>query len=964
MYCPLKVTTDYSLLHSLVKIKDLIEVLKQLDIKSCAICDTNLYGSLDFYYSLKKNNIRPIIGLEVSISDKPVYLYAKNYNGYKHLLKINTLKQKKDLDFKSILNDNIKIIIPYISKDLYENKDNIFLGYSKDTEKYELLEISKNIVFVNDVLCLKDKDTKYIGYLELIKDGKTIKELDKKISNNYLINPNDLNKEDILSTMEFISNINIEIPENNKYIPKYYKCPKDSTKYLANLAVMGLKKRLNNEIPIEYKNRLKYELDVINKMGFVDYFLIVYDYVLYAKKNNILVGPGRGSAAGSLVSYCLGITEIDPLKYNLLFERFLNPDRITMPDIDIDFDYSKRNIVIDYVKKTYGNDKVAPIITFGTLASKQVLRDLGKVLEYDSKLIDKFVNVIDAKLSLKDNYNRDVVKKFISNYPNLKELYKICFIFEGLKRHISTHAAGIVISSISLDDIIPVYVENDNDIMCGITMEYLESIGLLKMDFLALRNLTIINNVLELIKDKQDIRLNEISLDDKKVYELFSKGLTEGIFQFESAGMKNLIMKFKPTCFADLVACIAIFRPGPMENIDTFIRRKNNQEKVAYLNDDLKEILSPTWGIIIYQEQIMQILVKMANFSYSEADNIRRAMSKKKKNIIEEYKEKFINNSVSNGYSYDNASKVYELILKFANYGFNKAHSVSYSLIAYQMAYLKVYYPEYFICNLLNMSIGSEIKTKEYLDEAKINGLKLLKPNINESGLNYLIKDKSILLPISIVKNLGENICKEIILERDTNGEYKDYLDFIARTYKLGVNKLVLESLINAGALDCFDLNKNTMLESITIAINYATLAADLDNDLVMKPEITRVEELDEDVIRQNEYDVLGFYLTNHPASKFQDGVVKSKDVSNYFDKTINIIGLIEKIKSIKTKKNEDMAFITISDEYGNIDLTLFPKQYNMAAMLKKGNIVKVLGKVTKRFANYSVSVFNIEKVS
>ena len=964
MYCPLKVTTDYSLLHSLVKIKDLISVLNKYDIKSCAICDTNLYGALDFYYSLKKNNIKPVIGLEVRINDKPVYLYAINYTGYRHLLKINTLSQKKIISFDNIINDNIKIIIPYQSKELYQNKNNIYLGYSKDTEKYELNELSNNLIFINEVLCLKDSDMKYIGYLDLIKDGKTIKEIDNNYTNCSLINPNDLSKEDVLSTIEFISDINIEIPTNNKYIPKYYKITDDSYKYLSNLAIAGLKKRLNNIISDDYKKRLTYELDVIKKMGFVDYFLIVYDYVLYAKKNHILVGPGRGSAAGSLVSYCLGITEIDPLKYDLLFERFLNPDRITMPDIDIDFDYSKRNMVIDYVKSSYGKDKVAPIITFGTLASKQVLRDLGKVLEYDSNLIDKFVNVIDAKLSLKDNYNRDVIKKFLSNYPKLKELYKICFTFEGLKRHISTHAAGIVISSVSLDDLIPIYVLNDDNIMCGITMEYLESIGLLKMDFLALRNLTIINNVLELIKSKEEIKLNEISLEDNKVYELFQKGLTEGIFQFESSGMKNLITKFKPTCFADLVACIAIFRPGPMENIDNFIRRKNKEEKVTYLNEDLKEILKPTWGIIIYQEQIMQILVKMANFTYSEADNIRRAMSKKKKNIILEYKEKFINNSVANGYSRDNASKVYDLILKFANYGFNKAHSVSYSLIAYQMAYLKVYYPEYFICNLLNMSIGSEIKTKEYLDEAKINSLKLLKPDINNSTDNYLIKDKSILLPISIIKNLGDNICKEIINERDTNGLFKDYLDFVARTHKLGVNKLAIESLINAGSLDCFGLNKRTMKESLSIAINYATLVDDLDNDLVMKPEIINEEEDEEEVLRENEYNALGFYLTNHPASKFKDGVVKSKDVNNYFDKTINLIGLIERIKYIKTKKNEDMAFITVSDEYGNTDLTVFPKQYNMAATLKKGNVIKVLGKVTKRFANYSVSVFDIKKVS
>ena len=963
MYCPLKITTDYSILSSLVKVDDLINYLTKYEIKSCAICDTNLYGSLDFYFKLKKNDIKPIIGLEVSINDNPVYLYAKNINGYHHMLKLHTKMQKEALSFDELLNDNIKIIIPLESKSLFKKNDNIFLGYSSLEERKESLKITKQVVFVNNVLSLSKDDQKYISYLGLIKDGKTISDNDKTYENNYLIKAEDLSKEDILSTMEFSSDLNLEFDLKEKYIPNYYKCDGNSYEYLVSLAIKGLKKRLNNNVTNEYKERLKYELDVINKMGFVDYFLIVYDYVFYAKKHNILVGPGRGSAAGSLVSYSLGITEVDPLKYNLLFERFLNPDRITMPDIDIDFDYTKREEVIDYVKETYGKDKVAPIITFGTLASKQVIRDLGKVMEYDSSLIDKFVKVIDAHLSLKDNSKRDIVVKFLKNYPKLTNLYKLCFKFEGLKRHISTHAAGIVISSKSLDNIIPIYLE-DKEIISGITMEYLEDMGLLKMDFLALRNLTIINNVLELINNEEDFNLKNINYEDPKVYKLFELGLTEGIFQFESSGMKNLITKFKPKCFDDLVACIAIFRPGPMENIDTFIKRKENKEKVTYLNDDLKDILAPTWGIIIYQEQIMQILVKMASFTYAEADTIRRAMSKKKKKIIVEYQEKFISGSIKNGYSKQNAIDVYNLILKFANYGFNKAHSVSYSIIAYQMAYLKVYYKDYFICNLLNMSIGSEIKTKEYLDEAKKYDLKLLKPDINLSDDTYKIQNHQILLPLLIVKNVGQNIVLQILKEREENGIYKDFLDFVVRCYKLGVNKLVIESLINAGALDSFDLNRKTMKENISNAINYASLTLDSIDGLDLKPEINRCLEDDEDTIRTNEYNALGFYLTNHPASKFTSGVVKSKEIPKYFDKTVNLVGLIEKISKIKTKKNEDMAFITLSDEYGNIDLTIFPKEFHLLSDLNKGNMINALGKVTKRYANYSVSISKITKIS
>ena len=965
MYCPLKVTSDYSILKSLVKLKDLMKYLKVHNITSCALCDCNMFACLEFYKLAKENDIKPIFGLELLIDNKSIYVYAKNYVGYQLLLKLNTQKQISSISMEDIINDNLKIIIPFKSKELYLNKENIYLGYQNKTEREILQKISSKLVFVNDVRCLKINEQKYISYLSLIEEGKTLSSNENESSElNYLINPEDVFKEDALNTLEFIHDISVEFPKPDNYIPSYLNTKEESYNYLLNLTKKGLEKRLNNNVPEIYLNRLKYELNVITKMGFVDYFLIVYDYVRFAKKNNIFVGPGRGSAAGSLVSYCLGITGIDPIKYNLLFERFLNPERITMPDIDIDFEYTKRHLVIDYVKEKYGYDKVAPIITFGTLAAKQVLRDLGKVLMVDSKLIDKFVRVIDAKLTLKENYEREVVKKFLKNYPILLDLYKTCFHFEGLKRHISTHAAGVVISSIPLDEIIPIY-EDENGIMTGVTMEYLEDVGLLKMDFLALRNLTIISNVLELIKEKEELNLNTIPLDDAKVYKLFSDGKTDGVFQFESSGMKNLITKLKPRSFSDLVACIALFRPGPMENIDIFIKRKNGEEKIVYLNDALESILKETWGIIVYQEQIMQILVKMANFTYAEADNIRRAMSKKKKEVILASGERFISQSVANGFTKENAKEVFNLILKFANYGFNKAHSVSYSLIAYQMAYLKAYYPEYFIANLLNMSIGSEIKTKEYLDEAKINNLIINKIDINKSTLEYqILNNKNILLPILVVKNLGENAAIAIIDERNKNGEYKDFFDFVARTYSKGINKLILESLINAGALDRFNENKKTLRENIPLAINYASLITDLDESLVMKPEIEKYEEDDEETLRQNEYNTLGFYLTNHPASKYQDKqITKSDKIISNFDKNINVIGLIEKISNIKTKKNDDMCFITLSDELGKMNLTVFPKQMFQVTDLRKGNLVSVIGKVTKRYAEYSILVSQIKKI-
>ncbi|MBP5407614.1 MAG: DNA polymerase III subunit alpha, partial [Bacilli bacterium] len=553
------------------------------------------------------------------------------------------------------------------------------------------------------------------------------------------------------STEEFAELIDLEIPKNNRYIPHYDNKIKDSFVYLSSLCKKGLSKRLNNEMPDEYKKRLIMELNVIKDMGFVDYFLIVYDYVKFAKTHNILVGPGRGSAAGSLVSYCLGITNIDPIKYDLLFERFLNPERITMPDIDIDFEYTKRNQVIDYVKERYGETNVANIMTFGTLGARQVIRDVGKCLEVDPALIDKLSNLLDPKQSLKDNLSNKYVKELVENNSSIKKLYQVSYKLEGLKRHISTHAAGVVISSIPLDTVIPI-CKSEGDLLTGVTMEYLEELGLLKMDFLALRNLTIIQNVIELIEEEtgKKINLAGIPLDDKQTINIFKHVDTEGIFQYESSGMKNFLAKLQPDNFNDLIAAVALFRPGPMQNIDTFIRRKQGKEKIIYPDDSLKEILKDTYGIMIYQEQIMQVLVKMANYSFAEADNIRRAMSKKKKEVMEKEREIFVSKAMKNGYTKEKCEEVYDLIVKFANYGFNKAHSVSYALIGYQMAYLKANYSVYFIANLLNMSIGSDVKTKEYLDEAKSKDIKVFKPNINVSTDSYLIKDNALLLPLNV----------------------------------------------------------------------------------------------------------------------------------------------------------------------------------------------------------------------
>lgn len=961
MLVPLKVVSDYSILKSLIKIDELILYLKKHNISACALVDDNLFGSIEFFNKCIKNNIKPIIGLEVIINNYHLYLYAKNNMGYKTLIKINTLKQIKELDINDIDFTNLLVILPYNSKDLYSKIDNAYLGYETLKEREELKNITDKVVFVNEIKAYEEKDLIYLDYLNLIKNTVNIDALVNQNKFNYF--PENLvSKIDELTTNNFIKDICLDLNSNERYIPVYPNELNDSYQYLSNMANKGLKKRYNNNVPDKALERLNYELEIIKNMKFVDYFLIVYDYVLYAKKHNILVGPGRGSAAGSLVSYSLGITNVNPLDYDLLFERFLNPERVTMPDIDIDFEFTKRNLVIDYVKEKYGPDKVAPIITYGTLASKQVIRDVGKMFKIDSSLIDKFVREIDAKESLLNNSKKDVVKKFVINYPELKKVYKTALKFEGLKRHISTHAAGIVICSKKLDDLIPVYY-NNNELMTGYTMEYLEDLGLLKMDFLALKNLSIISNVLELVYINKGIKinLNNINLEDPLVYKLFQTKDTEGVFQFESTGMKNMLKKMRPNSFSDLVAAIALFRPGPMEYIDTYIRRKDGLEKVTYLDESLESILKDTYGIIIYQEQIMQILVKMANYTFAEADNVRRAMSKKKAEVLIKEKDNFITKSVLYGHDKEISLKVYEMILKFANYGFNKAHSVSYSLIGYQMAYLKTYFVTEFITNLLNMSIGSEEKTKEYMLLAKKKNLEFLPVDINYSENTYIVKERQILLPMNIIKNIGSVAINAILKERK-NGKYKDFFDFVARTYPLGVNKLMLENLIKAGAFTSFGYSKKALMNNIMIAINYATLINDLDENLVMKPDILNTEEYDSEEERNMEYQTLGFYLTNHPASKYTN-VVKIVETKEYFDKTIKMVVLIENIKRIKTKKNENMAFLTISDETGEITATLFSNSFNLLENCKEKDMVELVGRVMKRYDEYNINIINLTKL-
>ena len=934
---PLKITTEYSLLKSLIKLPDLISFLLENNIKECAICDENLNGFMDFYLKCKENNIKPIIGLDTVYESMHIYVYAKNYLGYQELLKIDYLKDNMNLSY--LENSNLLVIIPFKSIDIYEKlkyKDNVYIGFCNDIEKNNALLISDKIVYVDNVRCLFKKDISYLKYLKMLND-------------NFVYNDNAYYKtssfEDIQTTYEFSKQINLEIPFDRKYIPKYNNSD-NNYEYLKKLCILGLNKRFNGKVSNKYKERILYELDVINKMGFVDYFLIVYDYVLYAKKNDIFVGPGRGSAAGSLVSYSLGITNIDPIKYDLLFERFLNINRKKMPDIDIDFESDKRINMIEYVKNKYGFDKVAVGLTFNNYKAKLILRDLAKLLKVDSNVFDKFIKNINSSLSLKENYQNEKVKKYIEMYSELKNLYDISYHLEGLKKNTSTHAAGVIISSEKLGKIIPISNE-DGTLKTGIEMPYLEKIGLLKMDFLALEKLNIISKVSKKIKN---FNINNIPLDDKKTLKIFYDADTDDIFQFESSYAKSVLDKLKITSFNELIVSLALVRPGANKQIDEYL--KNKKEGIN-LTGDLNDILGSTYGTIIYQEQVMKIFEKVGGYSLFEADDIRVAISKKKEDIINAQHDKFVSGGIKNGYSKEFVEKLFNKIKEFGGYGFNKSHSVAYALVSYQMAYLKANYPKEFMFYLLenNKDIS---KCEKIFSSLKNSGYKLLKPNINYSIDKYAEKNGYILLPLNIIRGLNDDIISKIIRVRE-NG-FNDIFDFFVKTNSF-LNKETYLILIKSGALDIFKINKQTMIKNIDVILNYASIYS----DGLGKPILIKYPEYDDTTLREFEILSYGMYITNHPCSKYKD-VIKVENIKNYLFKNINMVLLIKSIRTIKDKNGGEMAFLECEDETGKVNLTMFSSLYAKNNDLKANELIIVNVKVSKRFDKLNVLVNNIKR--
>lgn len=1014
------VRSAYSLLNGTMSVQRVVEQAKKLGYKSIALTDVNtMFGTMEFVLACKKADIYPVVGLEIKVSYKdyvfPVLCLAKNDNGYKALLKlssfINTERKHIDIEqFSPYLNDIFYILfsdeslfdnallngneedILLLAQEVFNYIPNFVLGISKQEDKFVRNQNSKLKKALNQ-LSVFSCAIHRVYYAEADEDEnlRVLRAIDRQMvlsdrnlvleSYRYMLSQDEMldlyGIDDCKHTDIIVSQCNLKWENQKTFLPKF-DTPKHltSSQYLTQLCLAGLEKRLESDDKIGlYKSRLKSELDVIVSMQYEDYFLIVWDFIRFAKTQNIYVGPGRGSAAGSLVSYCLGITHVDPLQYDLLFERFLNPERISLPDIDTDFPDNRRDEVIQYVLQKYGKEHVAHISTFGTLAAKQVLRDVGRVMEISVRDLDAISKTIPSmlKITLNQAYSQSVrFKQIIDSDERYQKLFKIASSLEGLPRHISTHAAGIVMSSVNLAEVVPLIQIEADMLSTQYTMEYLESLGLIKMDFLGLRNLTIIDEVVQAIHRERNQSLNilKIPLDDEKTLSLIRSVDTVGIFQLESEGMKNLLRQMKSSRFEDIVATIALFRPGPMENIPEYIHAKENPKEIKYIVPELKPIVESTYGILIYQEQIMQVAQKMAGFSLAKADLLRKAMSKKNASELTKLEQAFVDGCIKNKYSESIAKEVYNLIFKFANYGFNKSHSVAYAMISYQMAYLKANYTDLFFIALLNSVIGSEGKTFEYLQETKNHNIKILGPSVNSSKDKYYLDNHSIRFPLQIIKGIGTVLCKEILNEQ-SNGKFVDYYDFIVRMNTRRISKSNFEALIDAGALDEFNLSRNTMKASLQDALNYADMIK-IEKNQQISIDTTLVKPLDLIMIKdqalervENERAVLGFYLSDHPLVhiKKKYNVLNSIALLNVSNSNQTFISMIKKVKQHRTKTGSLMAFIQVYDESGEMDCVLMPNLYQVISeQLKNGAIIRIEGVIEKENSCFVKKIDMIER--
>ena len=1027
----LHVHTEYSLLDGSSKIKEITSRAKELGMKSLAITDHGvMYGVIDFYKAAKEVGIKPILGCEVYVApgsrfDKQpgesesryyhLVLLAENNTGYKNLMKIVSrgftegfyYKPRVDYEVLEQFHEGIIALSAclagevqrYLARGMYEagceaakryegifGKGNFFLelqDHGIPEQKYvnpQLIRMSQelgiDLVCTNDVHYTYAQDADAHDILLCIQTGKKVTDENRMRYDGgqyYLKSPEEMAElfpyvpQALENTCKIAERCNVEIEFGVTKVP-HFEVPQgfDSWTYLNHLCNEGMKRRYP-DADEEKKKRLEYELSVIHKMGYVDYFLIVWDYINYAKTHGIAVGPGRGSAAGSIVSYCLGITDIDPIKYSLIFERFLNPERVSMPDIDVDFCYERRQEVIDYVVEKYGKDCVVQIVTLGTMAARAVIKDVGRVPDLPYAMVDNIAKMVPREIGI-------TIDKAIQENPDLRNAYENdaqvhdlidkSKRLEGLPRHASMHAAGVLISQKAVDEYVPVATGADGAVVAQFVMTTLEELGLLKMDFLGLRTLTVIQDAEKLARKKNpEFSIDNINYEDKNVYDMISTGKCEGIFQLESAGMKNFMKELKPQSIEDLIAGISLYRPGPMDFIPQYIKGKNNPGDITYDCPMLEPILKPTYGCIVYQEQVMQIVRDLAGYSLGRSDLVRRAMSKKKTSVMEKERQNFIYGNpeenvpgcISNGIDEKTANKIYDDMIDFAKYAFNKSHAACYAVVAYQTAYLKTYYPVEFMAALMTSVVDNTDKVAGYIYACRQMNIQMLPPDVNTSDMEFSVEDNAIRFGLSAVKSLGRPTIKAIIDERNKS-RFTSMQDFISRLYT-DLNKRTLENLIKSGAFDTFGNNRRQMMSVYARMLdNEAKQGKDAISgqmslfDLVDESEKSQFEikmpdvsEYTKEDILAFEKEVLGVYVSGHPLDEY--AAMWKKHISAMstdfelddetgepkvkVDSKATIGGMIM-AKSVKpTKTGQLMAYLTIEDLVGTVEVIVFPRTFS-----------------------------------
>ncbi|RHR44083.1 DNA polymerase III subunit alpha [Clostridiaceae bacterium AF18-31LB] len=1049
----LHVHTEYSLLDGSNKIKEYVARVKKLGMDSAAITDHGvMYGVIDFYKEAKAQGIKPILGCEVYVApgsrfDKEagnnedryyhLVLLAENNEGYQNLMKIVSIgfidgfyyKPRVDIETLETYHEGIIALsaclageIPrYIMRGMYEEacksalryqnifgKNNFFLelqdhGMPEQKQvNQSLLRMSREmgieLVATNDVHYTYAEDVKPHDILLCLQTGKRLSDEDRmryEGGQYFVKSPEEMATlfpyapEALENTYKIAQRCNVEIEFGVTKLPKY-DVPEGYTswEYLNKLCWDGFAERYLDDTG-KLRDQLTYELSIIQKMGYVDYFLIVWDFIKYSRDHGIAVGPGRGSAAGSLVSYTLGITNIDPAKYQLLFERFLNPERVSMPDIDVDFCFERRQEVIDYVVRKYGKDRVAQIVTFGTLAARGVLRDVGRVMDMPYAFVDSIAKMVPQELNITLDRALKTNPEFKTLYDTneqVKELVDMSMRLEGLPRHTSMHAAGVVISQKAVDEYVPLSRAQDGSLTTQFTMTTLEELGLLKMDFLGLRTLTVIQNAVRMAEQGHGCKIDvdHIDYNDKAVLDSLGTGKTDGVFQLESTGMKNFMKELKPQSLEDIIAGISLYRPGPMDFIPQYIRGKNHPETITYDCPELESILEPTYGCIVYQEQVMQIVQKLAGYTLGRADLVRRAMSKKKAAVMQQERQNFVYGNeaegvpgcISRGIPENVANKIYDDMIDFAKYAFNKSHAAAYAVVAYQTAWLKYYYPVEFMAALMTSVIDNSTKVSEYILTCRQMNIGILAPDVNESESAFSVSGGAIRYGLNAIKSIGRPVIESIIAERKAGGPYVDLSDFIHRLPGKDVNKRVVENLIKSGAFDSFPANRRQMMliygqimdevaqkkkTELAGQMSLFDFAAEEDKE-AFKVKIPVVAEYNKGDLLAFEKEVLGFYISGHPLEEYEEqwkrGIShvttdflppEEGELPKVHDGERATVGGMITTKTMKaTKTNKMMAFITIEDLVGTVEVIVFPRDYEkIGKMLNVDDKVFVSGRIS-----------------